>query len=130
MSQIDNLRKILRGKHKQSGEWVYGDHTAFTMSGKQISNVYRVCGDTYYLILYHTLGKSVGSSDKNGKPIFEDDVVKCKDGIGVIEWDDYTSRFVIRFEHFTVDFENYKSLGIEMEVVGNTFDEITDERWL
>lgn len=123
MSQIENLHELLRGKSKQSGEWVYGDHTSFTMRGKQIANVYLVCGGTCYPILYYTLGKCVGSSDKNGKPIFEDDKVKCKDGIGVVEWDDYASQFFIRFEHFTVEFDKYISLGADMEVVGNTVDE-------
>lgn len=122
MSQIDNSREIWRGKHKESGVWVYGDHTVFTMSGKQISNVYLVCGDAYYLVLYSTIGKCTGSSNKNGKPIFEDDMVKCKDGIGVIEWDDYASQFVIRFENSTVRFDDYKALGVEMEIAGNTFD--------
>lgn len=125
MSQIDNLHEILRGKHKQSGEWVYGEHIAYVMSGKQISNVYLVHGDAYYLVLYDTIGKSVGA-DKIGDRIFEDDMVKTKDGIGIVEWDDLASRFVIKFEYFSVEFDN----DIEMKVVGNTFDGITDERWL
>lgn len=131
MSQIYNLHdnEILRGKHKQSGEWVYGDRATFTMSGNKITNVYLVCGDTYYSILCYTIGNCVGSN-KIGDRIFEDDIVKTKDGIGTIEWDDDASQVVIKFEHFTVGFEDYKSLGIEMKIVGNTFDGIMDKRWL
>lgn len=123
MSGMDS--EIMRAKHKESGEWVYGERTAFAMSGNQISNNALVHGDTYYLVLYYTIGKCVGA-DKNGNRIFEDDMVITKDGIGVVEWDDLASRFVIKYEYFTVEFDN----DIEMTVVGNTFDGITDERWL
>lgn len=122
MSQIENLHELLRGKSKQSGEWVYGDHTSFDMSGKQITDVYLVNGETHSPILYSTHGKCVGSTDKNEKLVFEDDKVKCKDGIGVVEWDDLASHFVIRFDSFTAEFDNYIFLGGEIEVVGNTFD--------
>lgn len=123
--QMDNLREMLRGKHKDSGEWVYGNRTTFTMNGKPISDVFLVCGDTHYSILYYTLGKCVGTHDKNGKPLFEDDMVKCKDGIGVIEWDDFTSKYIIRIGNSTVEFDKYNST--DLEIVGNTFDNLTGE---
>lgn len=124
MSQRDS--EIMRAKLQGSGEWVYGDNTKpLTTHGKPIS-VYLVYGDTDYLVLYHTIGRSVGV-DKIGDLIFENDIVKTKDGIGTIEWDNDASQVVIKFEHFTVGFEHYKSLGIEMELVGNTFDGITED---
>lgn len=128
MSQRDS--EIMRAKHKESGEWVYGDNLKLLTSPGKPIDVYLVCGDTDCLVLEYTLGRSVGI-DKIGELIFVGDMVKTKDGIGTIELDDdNVSQVVIKFEHFTVGFEDYKSLGIEMKIVGNTFDGITDERWL
>lgn len=123
MSQRDS--EIMRAK-QESGVWVYGDKIKM-MNTEKGFDVYLVYGDTYYLVLYHTIGKTVGV-DKIGELIFEGDIVKSKDGIGTIERDDDdASQVVIKFEHFTVGFEDYKSLGIEMKIVGNTFDGITEE---
>ena len=90
------MREILfRGKHVDSGEWLEGDLLRFP--------------DGVFYITYpdesmprknafmekinsETIGQYTGLTDKNGKKIFEGDVVKCTD-----ETNDYSFTAVVMF---------------------------------
>ena len=63
-----------------------------------------------------------GFTDKNGKKIWENDIVEFpdEDGYFKCEWEEDTARFVVNVDGLTVDFDNYWSY--EVEVVGNIVD--------
>ena len=58
-------------------------------------------------------------NDRNGKEIYNKDIVRVEDYIAVIEWDKETCRFVINIisENLVYDFDNF--YGKELEVIGN-----------
>ena len=69
-----------------------------------------------------TLCQYTRLTDKNGKKIWENDIVELPDENVYFkcEWEKDTARFVLNGDRFTVDFDDYREY--EVEVIGNIFD--------
>ena len=120
------MREILfRGKRKYNGEWVEG----FYYKDLWSDNAHYIIYDgTDYEVIPETVGQYTGKTDKNGKNIFEGDIVYCKSRLD-------NANMVVIFEcgqFRMVLSENYRSYQtnsgfydincFDKEVIGNIHD--------
>ena len=121
------MREILfRGKRLDNGQWVEGNYVYRPkLTGEHYIVAYNCAGSNlWFLVDPATVGQYTGLKDKNGKRIFEGDVVQiCSNSIfsmvGVVEYRD--GGFEIRDE----ENDMYECLwyeDMEMEVLYNIHD--------
>lgn len=117
-------REILfRGKQIDNGEWVEGDLNHCVMVGEtHICQIEDNLSTTIHKIDKETVCQYTGLTDKNGRKIFEKDIVTIngEDEHFAVKWDDDNARFVMSSGTLVVDFDSY--WGREVEVVGNVHD--------
>lgn len=130
------MREILfRGRTKQ-GEWVYGtlipdepwvyNHVLYDYAGITTLNFIqggRCFHNGVRLVKRDTVGQSTGLRDKNGKRIYEGDIVKANNNKDFykVYWEDY--RFTIEDKWGNRIKPHQRAIDhFECEVVGNIYD--------
>ena len=120
------MRTILfRGKRKYNGEWVEG----FYYKDLWSDNAHYIIYDgTDYEVIPETVGQYTGKTDKNGKNIFEGDIVYCKsrldNAIMVVIFECGQFRMVLseNYRSYQTNSGFYDINCFDKEVIGNIYD--------
>lgn len=106
---------IFRGKRLDNGEWVYGFYALFASNKGLKRGIYTGAENGCvipYEVIPETVGQFTGLTDKNGKKIFEGDIV-------------YNGVFKAQIELINGHFSPFGSdtfFADECEVIGNIYD--------
>lgn len=103
----------------------YIENDYSTMFTKPIGRGYGKLGfENWYRVDPSTICQCTGLKDKNGKLIWENDIVKCKYGTAIVEWD--RAEWKIRWIEESIWRRDLRHWSIDdaegIEVIGNIFD--------
>lgn len=124
------MREILfRGKRVDNGEWVFGNFIEDKWGDDNGNTIYAILQDrvapdiaelwTPVRVIPETVGEYTGLTDKNGKKIFEGDIVKNSRDVGLLYYKEKNSAFTVKGWEYGYWLWHDKE---DIEVIGNIHD--------
>jgi hypothetical protein len=119
LGRRNNVREIVfRGqlidKYQNAGSWVYG---SLLITADRANHIF-VLPSFIFEVAADTIGQYTGLLDKNGKRIFEGDILKHLGHLILVSWDKKNTEFTFRDRGIS-----YKaSVSEDAEIIGNIHD--------
>lgn len=117
---------VFRGRVATSGKFVYGSLIRTVQGGSMIHSISGYGFGVKYLVDSDTVGQFTGLCDRNGRKIYEGDIVRISMGKKRLrseaEWIDNYEEWVVTFKDGAFNVADYSFCTNLLEVVGTKYD--------